>query len=392
MNINSSISESWRADYPALGEYIWFQNGGVSITPTPVAAEHNRLMQEILDRGPMHIVHPDQEYARRFETISSLASFFDVSKNDICLMRGVSEAFQTVIRGIDWQKGDEIIITEDEEAALLLPVLHLRDRFGIKVIKAPLIDDENKQTEVFSTLFTNRTRLLAISHVTTDQGFRLPVRKICERAKERGIISFIDLAHSAGLYEISLKDLNCDFAGILSYKWMYAPYASGLLYVNPKSEHKIEVTYAGGRSEKTLDFVRDKYELRDSAERFQYGPWSWPLVHSWAFSIDYLNKIGFQTIWDRTKDLTRLLKDGLKTIPGVELYTPYSPNLSAALVSFGLADRRGEDLVNELKSRHNILIKCLPHTREGLRASITYFNLESEIDLLVNAVLELAND
>ena len=139
MNINSSISESWRADYPALGEYIWFQNGGVSITPTPVAAEHNRLMQEILDRGPMHIVHPDQEYARRFETISSLASFFDVSKNDICLMRGVSEAFQTVIRGIDWQKGDEIIITEDEEAALLLPALHLRDRFGIKVIKAPLI-------------------------------------------------------------------------------------------------------------------------------------------------------------------------------------------------------------------------------------------------------------
>lgn len=392
MNFNSSISESWRADYPALGEYIWFQNGGVSITPTPVAAEHNRLMQEILDRGPMHIVHPDQEYARRFETISSLASFFDVSKNDICLMRGVSEAFQTVIRGIDWQKGDEIIITEDEEAALLLPALHLRDRFGIKVIKAPLIDDENKQTEVFSTLFTNRTRLLAISHVTTDQGFRLPVRKICERAKEKGIRSFIDLAHSAGLYEISLKDLNCDFAGILSYKWMYAPYASGLLYVNPKSEHKIELTFAGGRSEKTLDFVRDKYELRDSAERFQYGPWSWPLVHSWAFSIDYLNKIGFQTIWNRTKDLTRLLKDGLKTIPGVELYTPYSPNLSAALVSFGLSGWRGEDLVNELKDRHNILIKCLPHSREGLRASITYFNLESEIDLLVNAVLELANE
>ncbi|MEE3235183.1 MAG: aminotransferase class V-fold PLP-dependent enzyme [Candidatus Latescibacterota bacterium] len=392
MTVESSQIATWRADFPALKEYIWFQNGGVSITPSPVAIEHNRLMQELLNRGPMHIVHPEDEIPRRQDTLNKLASFFSVAPQDICLMRGVSEAFQTVLRGMDWNAGDQIIITEDEEAALLLPVLHLRDRYDVEVIKAPLIDGEVEQLEAISDLFTERTRLLAISHVTTDLGFRLPVAPICKRAKQRGIRSFVDLAHSAGLYTISLKDLHCDYAGILSYKWMYAPYASGLLYVNPKSEHTLEVTFAGGRSEKKLDFVNDSYELRDSAERFQYGPWSWPLVHSWAFTIDYLNGVGFHTIWARTNELTLMLKDGLKSIPGVELYTPYSTNLSAALVSFGLANWKGSDLVKELRKRHNILIKCLPHTREGLRASVTYFNLDSEIELLINAVRDLASE
>ena len=392
MNFSESIVAAWRADYPALKEYVWFQNGGVSITPLPVATEHIRLMQENLYKGPMHIVHPDDELPRRQDTLKNISSFFSVSTKDICLMRGVSEAFQTVLRGMEWAAGDQIIISEDEEAALLLPVLHLRDRYGVEVIKAPLIDGEDVQVETISNLFTERTRLLAISHVTTDLGFRLPVATICERAKQRGIRSFVDLAHSAGLYSISLEDLNCDYAGILSYKWMYAPYAAGLLYVNPKSEHSLEVTFAGGRSEKNLDFINDSYELRDSVERFQYGPWSWPLVHSWAFSIDYLNRIGFHTIWNRTKELTLMLKDGLKSIPGVELYTPYSTNLSAALVSFGLANWKGSDLVKELRKRHNIFIKCLPHTREGLRASVTYFNLESEIELLINAVRDLSSE
>lgn len=87
-----------------------------------------------------------------------------------------------------------------------------------------------------------------------------------------------------------------------------------------------------------------------------------------------------------------IIERRIKIIPGIELYTPYSPDRSASLVSFGLADWRGVELANELRKRHNIFIKYLPHTREGLRASVNYFNLESEINLLVNAIRELANE
>jgi len=94
-----------RADFPALKQYTWFQNGGVSITPAPVAEEHTRLMQELLTRGPMHIVYPDEEYPRRRQTMERLARFFAVEPEELALMRGVSEGFQTVLRGMEWSAG-----------------------------------------------------------------------------------------------------------------------------------------------------------------------------------------------------------------------------------------------------------------------------------------------
>ena len=184
-----------REDFPSLKNYIWFQNGGVSITPIPVAAEHARLMEELLRRGPMHIVYPDEEYPRRRRTMERLARFFSVEPSELALMRGVSEGYQTVLRGLEWHAGDQIVVTTDEESAILLPSLHLRDRFGVEVVKMPLVNDVEGQLEAMEACLNDRTRLLALSHVTTDLGFRLPVRELCERARERGVLSFLDLAH-----------------------------------------------------------------------------------------------------------------------------------------------------------------------------------------------------
>lgn len=381
-----------RAEFPALGNYVWFQNGGVSITPAPVAEEHARLMRELYERGPMHIVYPDEEYPRRRASMARLARFFDVAPDELALMRGVSEAYLTVLRGLDWQPGDELIITADEESALFLPSLHLRDRHGVIVRKVPLIDDADGQVEAITALLNERTRLVAISHVTTDLGFRLPVERICAAARRQGALSFIDMAHSAGLYPIGLGALGCDFAGILSYKWMYSPYAAGLLYVRREQLDALQVTYAGGRAEQALDWQADTYELHDSAERFQFGPWSWPLVHTWAFAADWLTGIGLPEIWERTAALTTMLKGGLREIPGMTLYTPESPGLSAALVSFGTEGVSGVDLTRELRERWNIIIKPIPNAAEGARVSIPFFTLEEDIELLVGAIGDLVSE
>ena len=378
--------EAVRNEFPALQQYTWFQNGGVSITPQTVADEHARLMQELFRRGPMHIVYPDEEYPRRDESVRQLAEFFSVEPSELAVMRGVSEAFQTVIRGLEWNRGDEIIVSVDEEAALLLPALHLRDRFGVRVIKLPLVESVGHQLESFTSLLSDRTKLVAVSHVTTDMGYRLPIREMCELMRDRGILSFVDLAHSAGLSPISLTDLGCDFAGLLSYKWMYAPYAAGMLYVRKERLNDIQVTYAGGRAEKRLDFERDEFELHNSAERFQFGPWPWPLIHAWARSAQWLQEIGLSEINERTAALTTRLKEGLKTVSGTTLYTPVDPQQSAALVTFGLDGWTGEALTTELRERWNMIVKPLPHSREGLRISVPFFLLEEEIDRFVDAI------
>ena len=379
-----------REGFPALKNYVWFQNGGVSITPAAVAAAHAWLMQELLERGPMHIIYPDEENPRRARTMATLAGFFGVKSDELSLMRGVSEAYQTILRGLQWQEGDQIIITTEEEQALFIPTLHLRQRHGVEVIKLPLIDDGEGQVQALTDRITDRTRLIALSHVTTDLGYRLPIRPICEVARRRGVLTFIDLAHSAGLYPINLRQLGMDFAGLLSYKWMYAPYAAGALFIREERLYDIEITYAGGRAEAWFDAQENTFALKDSAERFQYGPWSWPLVHAWAFAAGYLCDIGLENIWQRTVALTTRLKDGLGAIPGITLYTPTSPELSASLVSFGLEGWDGDDLSEVLRQRWNIIIKALYISANGLRASVPFFLLEEEIDLLLEAIATLA--
>ncbi len=385
-------AERLRQDFPALKNYIWFQNGGVSITPRPVAQAHARLMAELFERGPLHIAFPEEEYPRRRRSLERLARFFSITAGELALMRGVSEAYQTVLRGLDWKRGDRLLVSGDEEAALLLPSLHLRELRGVEVVKVPLVEDPEEQVAQVAQRLTDRTRLVALSHVTTDLGWRLPAEQICGLARERGALTFLDLAHSAGLYPFGLRELGCDFAGLLSYKWMYAPYAAGALFVRPERLNELQVMYAGGRAEKWIDFQKDQFELQEGAGRFQYGPWSWPLVHAWAAALDYLEEVGLEEIWARTAELAGRLKRGLKSISGAILYTPESPQMSAALVAFGLEGWTGERLCRELRQRWNIVTRSLIHGKQGVRASIAFFLLEEEVELLLEAVRTLTRE
>ena len=381
--------EKIRADFPALERYTWFHNGGVAVLPRPVAEELDRLNRELLERGPMHVVHLDEEMARRERSVARLAKFFDVSPAEIAVVRGVSEAYHVILSGLDWKPGDQVLLTVDEEAALFLPTLHLRERYGVEVVKVPLCEDPADQVNELEKRLGPRSRLLAISHVTTDYGYRLPIQSMCDASRRNGTLSFVDVAHSAGVLPISLREVGCDFAGALSYKWMYAPYAAGLLYVRRDQLDTLDVPFVGSRSEESIDWDRDQYRLSDSARRFQYGPWAWPLVHAWAVATDYLETLGLDAVWERTEKLAGRLKEGASRLPGCVLYTPRSAVSSAALVSFGLEGWRGEDLAATLRSRWNMVIKALPHTREGLRASVPFFLLEKEIDALIAALAEL---
>ena len=282
----------------------------------------------------------------------------------------------------------------------------MRDRHGVELVKVPLLADPEEQLDAFAARITKRTRLLAVSHVTTETGFRLPVAQLCAQARARGILTFVDLAHSAGLFPIDLTELGCDFAGILSYKWMYAPFAAGALYLHPQQLEALQLTYAGGRAEAWLRYDTDAYALKEGAARFEYGPWSWPLVHTWAFAAGYLTDFGLNSIWERTAQLTHRLKQALGAIPGVTLYTPLEAERSAALVAFSIANWDGEELTLTLRQRwpqayaaasapHSpkpkpIIVRPLTIAHNGVRASIPFFLLEEEIDLLAEAVRNLA--
>ena len=261
-----------RSQVPALSKFVWFQNGFVSLTPTPIAEEHARLMRELYENGPMHLLHPDVELPRRAASVERIADFLHVDSDEVALKMAVSDGFNTVVNGLEWREGDQIIATEEEASAILGPSLHLKQTRGVETFKAPMVDDIEGQVSAIADLITDRTRLIAFSHVTTETGFRLPANQICRVARERGVLTFNDMAHSVGLYDIDLHEMDCDFAGVSNYKWTYSPYACGVLYVRRESLAELQYAASPNRGLNLKDPIDDVLEVPNSALRLQSGP------------------------------------------------------------------------------------------------------------------------
>ena len=159
-----------------------------------------------------------------------------------------------------------------------------------------------------ATRITPNARLLAFSLVTMVRGWCTPARAVCDLVRARGALSFVDCGHSAGLLPLSLSEIGVDFAGIINYMWMYSPYAAGALFIRCEQLESLARAFGGGRYARDYDFADNRFTLTDSAERYQHGPLSWPLIHSWARAARWLREITPPEMYERTMELTARLK------------------------------------------------------------------------------------
>jgi selenocysteine lyase/cysteine desulfurase len=379
--INLNIKKI-REDFPLIKNRLWFQNGFVSAIPTPVMKKQNEYFEELYIKGPMHLLYPEIENPRRIKSVKNIAKFIGAENSEIALTLGVSDGFLKVINSIDWNKDDEIIITTDE-AAIELPCKMLSESRKLKLKMVPLVENISDQINIFKNAITNKTKLIAFSHVTTDSGHKLPAKEICDIAKDLSILTYVDLAHSVGVMPINVNKMNCDFASILSYKWTFGPYSVGALYVNKNSLNQLDHDTVSGR---VAVHKGEKIIIPQNTKKFESGPWCWPLIHTWSYSLDYLSEIGISSIWNRTKFLTQLLKDGLLEISGVKIFTPYKSKSSGPLVTFQIENFDEVKTGKELKTQYNIDIKYNLDSIKGLRASIPFFMLEEEIEKLLKSL------
>lgn len=384
--VNEQTIRSTRAEFPPLAHCIWMQQGGVGLVPRTVHEYHISQLTQWYENGPLFIAQPEQAAELAQQSRETLAAFLGATPEELAFLRGVSEAYQTVLRGLQWQSGDRILLSEEEMASLRFPSQRLRQIGGIEIDRFPLIEDEESQLQAIATRITPKTRLIAFSFVTMERGWRTPVRAICDLARAKGVYSFVDCGHSAGFLPLSLHDMNADFAGIINYKWMYSPYAAGALYIRRERLESLANIFGGGRYVRDYDFETDRFTLADSAERYQHGPLSWPLIYSWARAVRWLQENNRSRIYQRTMELATQLKTALNQVPGITLHTPISGERSAALVSFSLAGWSGAALAAALREEHRIITRALFQEHQGLRASLPFFTHDEEVETLLNAI------
>lgn len=379
--------EDWRTDgglwakvrsqFMLEDGFTYMNNGTLGPTPRPVyeaMTEYWRLMA----------VNPHENsniFQGRVDDIrAKAAQFLDVSLDELAITRNTTEGNTTLCQGLDLQRGDEILITAYEHPSNRETWMRQAKRFGlvVKEVQFPL---PPKGPEVilnaFEAAITPRTRVMHFANPLGGYGVYLPVKQLVEMAHAKNMLCFVDGAHSIGMVVFSLKDWGVDGYACNAHKWLTGPAGSGLLYVKQDVQERIWPNIGLWR------------EPPKGARKYEaFGRRPWPVVAALEDTLDFQNTIGRQRLEQRTRGLGMYFRRRvLAEIPGVRLYTPTDPAMSAGISTLGIDKVPAPKMREYLRQRYDVYV---PGGSDRIRFSTHYYNTFEQVDRVVQALKELA--
>jgi selenocysteine lyase/cysteine desulfurase len=336
--------------------------------------------------------------------ISKLAEFLGAKPDEIALTSGTTEAMNYIAGGLDLKPGDEILTTLHEHQGGIYPWLLKSRRFGVKVVQIPLKTAPDSTAEIleqFNYAITPRTRVLSFCHIHYTDGTVMPVRELCQLARDKGIISVVDGAQSVGMLDFKISELGCDFFAASFHKWMCAPYGTGLLYVREEMLNRhwptVVLSFSGwdkvdrnGQPGVTDINYATNYPralLKYSSNLEYYGNLYWTI----AQSVDFHQLIGRRRIEARIKQLAARAREALREMPGVRLQSSSDKALHSGLVSFQPHKGKTSDLYFALVRDRQIVMRYIQHPAihfDVNRLSTNLFNLQEDVDAAIAAIRE----
>lgn len=318
-------------------------------------------------------------------------------REEIVFTRGTTDAINLVAQAVGrtLAPGDEIIITEMEHHSNLIPWQMLaRDR-GVTLKAVPIVGAGFLDLDAFDRLLTERTRLVAVTHVSNVLGTINPVAEIVARCRASGSLVLVDGAQAVPHMPVNVSSLGPDFYAFSGHK-MLGPTGIGILYGRRELLERLEPAWGGG--EMIREVWIDRAEWNDLPWRFEPGtPPIAPAVGLGA-AVEYLSKLGVERVLAHEQELTGLCLDRLEALDDVTLYGPRNPEVRGAVVAFnvrGLHPHDGAALLDQdgiaVRAGHHC---AMPLMRKlgivgTLRASFSVFNTADEIDLLARSVSNL---
>lgn len=392
-----------RKDFPILETgIIYLDSTASSLTPEPVL---NRMLQYYheyranVERGVHRLsTRASEEYEAARKKV---ADFINArSTPEIIMTRNTTEGINLVASGLNWKKNDKIVTSVLEHHSDFIVWLRIRDKFRAHVeIVCPRepLKEGILELQDFEEAIDDKTKLVAITHVSNVLGVIQPVKEITRIAHDHGAYVVVDAAQSVPHMKVDVQRIGCDFLAFSGHK-MCAPTGSGVLYMREEVAEDVEPLIIGGGS--IEDVGTDHYKLAVSPRRFEGGTPDVAAVIGLGAAVDYLSKIGMDKIEAHGARLVKKLYDGLIALPHVEVYGP-EPEKRVGIVPFNVGDLNPHDVALALDVSANIMVRSGHHCAQPLsktvlnkpgtvRASCYLYNTLDEIDVLVSAVREVA--
>ena len=320
--------------------------------------------------------------------------FIHAAKSEeIVFTRGTTEAINLVAATYGEQfmrEGDEVIVSEMEHHSNIVPWQLLAQRRGIRLRVIPIDDRGCLQLDAYERLFTPRTRLVSVAHVSNVLGTVNPIAELVGIAHRHGVPVLVDGAQSAPHFKVDVQALDCDFFAFSGHK-MYGPTGIGVLYGKEEWLEQLPPYQGGGEMIATVSFDHTTFERPPL--RFEAGTPDYVATHGLATAIDYIERIGLDRIAEHERSLTRYCMEQLRTIPGMRLFG--EADKKDAVVSFLVGDIHHLDM-GTLLDRLGIAVRTGHHCAQPLmqrlgilgtvRASFALYNTQEEIDCLVEGI------
>ena len=397
--------EDVRKDFPILSKTIYnkplvyLDNAATTQKPLSVIEAMNNEYLNVNSNVHRGVHWLSQQATELHENArETLRKFINAkSTNEIIFTRGTTESINLVassfVEGF-MNAGDEVIVSEMEHHSNIVPWQLQMARKGIALKVAPIDDEGNLDMEAFKKLFSERTKLVSIAHVSNVLGTVNPIDEIIQFAHSQGVPVLVDGAQSAPHFAIDVQAMDCDFFALSGHK-MYGPTGIGVLYGKEEWLDRMPPYQGGGEMIETVSF--DKVTFEKPPLKFEAGTPDYVATHGLATAVDYLLDLGMDNIQKHEAMLTKYAMEQLSTIKDIRFIG--TPCQKDAVVSFLVGDIHPFDL-GTLLDRLGIALRTGHHCAQPLmqrlgiqgtvRASFGLYNTKEEIDVLVKGIERVA--
>lgn len=363
--------------YVVSKDYINLENGYYGIQPKPVlqAFEKNILLANREGARFARKVYPDLSASIKKE----LAAFLGVSAEEIIITRNATEALNIAIQGYPFKPGDEVLLNQLDYFSMIeaFKMLEKRGRIKVNSFELPLLPaNEDEIVEGYRNQITDKTKVILLTHVSNINGLIVPVAKIAAMAKQKGIDIITDSAHALGQVPYSLPALSSDFVGMNLHKWIGNPIGAGVLYI--KKDRVKEMTMLFG----------DVNTAEDNISKLaHFGTTPFAVMMTIPDSLAFHKLVGVEKVSRRLHYLKNIWINELENLSAVEIVTP--KNLSCAIASFRIRDKKVADVADYLYKQHNILTVNRSLGKEGcIRVTPAVYTSADDVMNFVTAVKE----
>lgn len=318
------------------------------------------------------------------------------SPESVVFTRNATYALNLVARGLEdrLKPDDEILLTEMEHHANLVPWLTLAKRIGVKIRYIPIDGTGRLDLSNLDSLITRRTRVVSMVLASNVLGTINPAKRIVNAARQKGALVVVDAAQAIGHLPFDFQSLGADFVAFSAHK-CYGPTGLGILLGRPEALEQLEPLETGGDMIEYVDF--EKATWAPIPARFEAGTPNASAVVSFAMAIDFMRSVGAEVLRAHDVELTGYALDALAALPDIRILGPLEPDARTGLVSFvdnrvhphdlstildgqGIAVRAGHHCAQPLHRRLGIPASC--------RASFGIYSETSEVDALIDGIIK----